>query len=287
MQETVKKLNLLKKQRGYTLKQLAELSGLTLGTVNKIMSGSLQKIKADKLARLAKALNVTVDYLTDSTVVVQEPQAEDDYLGLASIACITPEVRVGDCAFNAEQIVTLAKKAYLDNVKIAVFPELSITGYSCGDLFFQRALRQGALDGLKKITDGLAQSEIIAIVGLPFADDCGKMYNAAAVCFRGEVLGIVPKTHLPNYNEFIEKRLFAPFDGKTKTVTVFGKQIPFGSDIIFTDRLHPNVRFSIEICEDVWVADSPSERHAKAGANAIFNLSASNETVVKSEYRKK
>ena len=287
MQETVKKLNLLKKQRGYTLKQLAELSGLTLGTVNKIMSGSLQKIKADKLARLAKALNVTVDYLTDSTVVVQEPQAEDDYLGLASIACITPEVRVGDCAFNAEQIVTLAKKAYLDNVKIAVFPELSITGYSCGDLFFQRALRQGALDGLKKITDGLAQSEIIAIVGLPFADDCGKMSNAAAVCFRGEVLGIVPKTHLPNYNEFIEKRLFAPFDGKTKTVTVFGKQIPFGSDIIFTDRLHPNVRFSIEICEDVWVADSPSERHAKAGANAIFNLSASNETVVKSESRKK
>lgn len=287
MQDIVKRLNIAKKQKRYTLKQLAELSGLTGGTVNKIMSGELKKIKPDKLARLAEALDVTIDYLLGKSDEHNANGNATNYLGLVKIACISPEVRVGDCAFNCEQIVALAKKASANGVKIALFPELSVTGYACGDLFFQRALRQGAIDGLKKITDELAQTDIVAIVGLPVSDATGRVYNASAVVYRGEVLGVVPKTNLPNYNEFIEKRLFAPFDGKNKTVNLLGKEVPFGTDIIFTNRLCPDVKFSIEICEDVWVADSPSERHAKAGANAIFNLSASNETVVKGEYRKK
>lgn len=287
MKDIVKRLNVAKKQRGYTLKQLAEKSGLTLGTVNKIMSGELQRIKPDKLVSLAEALDVTVEYLLGIEEKTPKASVNGGYIGIAKIACISPEVRVGDCEYNAKQIVRLAKAAADKGVKIAVFPELSVTGYTCGDLFFQRTLLQYAIDGLEYVTKQLASRDIVVIVGLPVADDAGKLHNASAVVFRGEVLGIIPKTNLPNYNEFFEKRLFVPFDGKTRSVTLLGKQVPFGSDIIFANRLCPDMRFAIEICEDVWVADSPSERHAKAGANAIFNLSASNETVVKADYRKK
>lgn len=288
MQNTVRRLNEAKKQRGYTLTQLAEQSGLTLGTVNKIMCGQLQKINPDKLSNLADALGVSVEYLLGR----EEPNANgearsDNYLGMVKIACISPEVRVADCEFNANQIIARAKKAHADGVKIALFPELSVTGYTCADLFFHKALRDAAIEGLHRITTELAKLDIVAIVGLPITDDCGKLYNAAAVVCHGEVLGVVPKTNLPNYNEFIEKRLFTPFDGKSRQITLFDKQVPFSSDIVFVNRLHSEVRFAIEICEDVWVPNSPSIHHSAAGANAIFNLSASNETVVKGEYRRK
>ncbi len=286
MQQLIKKLNSAKKAKGYTLKQLSAASGLTLGTVNKIMSGELQKIKPDKLSKLAEALDVTEEYLlADETQTVQA--MPNSYLGLVKIACISPEVRVGDCAFNAQQIIKLSKQAANNGVKIALFPELSVTGYTCGDLFFQQTLRTAAINALYSITDALAQFDIVAIVGLPAADDTGKLYNAAAVVCHGKILGIVPKTHLPNYNEFCEKRLFTPFDGNSRQITLQNYTVPFASKLIFTNRLHPDIRFAIEICEDVWVANSPSHTHSAAGANAIFNLSASNETVVKSDYRRK
>jgi len=288
MQQTVQRLNIAKKQKGYTLKQLAEASGLTLGTVNKIMSGELQKIKPEKLQKLAQALGVTVEYLTGGNGA-ESPQntSEKDYLGLVKIACISPEVRVGDCEFNANEIINLAKKAAANDVKIALFPELCITGYTCADLFFQQALRNAAIESLSKIANELSSIDIVAIVGLPLTDDSGKLFNVAAVICHGEILGLVPKTNLPNYNEFYEKRLFTPFDGRSREITLLNKQIPFASNLIFANSLHPEVRFAIEICEDVWVSNSPSIHHSAAGANAIFNLSASNETVIKSDYRKK
>lgn len=287
MQDIVKRLNAAKKQKGYTLKQLSEISGLTLGTINKIMCGQLQKIKPDKLAKLAEALDVTVEYLKGQESNCEQNDSREIDLGIVKIACISPEIRVADCAYNADRIILNAKKAADNGVKIALFPELSVTGYTCGDLFFQRSLRNSAVKETLRIAKELAEKDIVAIVGLPVCDDTGKLYNAAAVLFNGEILGIVPKTNLPNYNEFIEKRLFNEFDGKSRYVTINGKQVPFASDIIFADRLCTELRFAIEICEDVWVANSPSERHAAAGANAIFNLSASNETIVKGKYRKK
>lgn len=286
MQRIVERLNIAKKQRGYTLKQLAEISGLSNGTVNKIMSGELQKIKSDKLEKLATALGVTVDYLLNREIHSAENNA-DNYLGLVKIACISPEVRVADVEFNVRQIIEAVKRAYTNGIKIALFPELCITAYTCGDLFFQETLRRAAIQGLKTIRDNTAALDIVVIVGLPIADDSGKLYNAAAVLYHGEVLGIVPKTNLPNYNEFSEKRTFTPFDGRSRSITLFGKQVPFASDLIFANALYPEVRFAVEICEDVWVSNSPSIHHSAAGANAIFNLSASNETAVKSDYRKK
>ena len=291
MDPTVSKLNQAKKEKKLTLKQLAEKSGLSQGTVNKIMSGELKSIKPDKLAKLAKALDVTEEYLLDrgdtNAAIPTADACELPYLGLVRIACITPEVRVGDCDFNARQIIQLTRKASDDGVKIALFPELCITGYSCGDLFFQSALRNAAVKALELIARETAQCNAVCIVGLPLCDDLGKLYNVGAVLYRGEILGVVPKINLPNYNEFMEKRLFCPFVGENTRITIAGRQIPFGSKLIFADTMHAQVRFALEVCEDVWVANSPSAAHACAGANAVFNLSASNETVAKSAYRKK
>ncbi|MCM1194525.1 MAG: NAD(+) synthase [Corallococcus sp.] len=286
MSETVKRLNAAKKAKGYTLKRLAEESGLTLGTVNKIMSGELQKINPEKLAKLATALNVSVEYLQGGAPD-NITNKGGNYLGLVKVACISPNVRVGDCDYNTEKIIEATKRANRDGVKIALFPELCITGYTCGDLFFQKTLRDSALNNLNKLRVELSDTDTVCIVGLPLTDDAGKLYNTAAVVYRSEILGVVPKVNLPNYNEFIEKRLFNNFDGNDRTVNLFGKATPFASKIIFANSLHPEIRFALEICEDVWVSDSPSVRHSEAGANAIFNLSASNETVGKSSYRRK
>ena len=288
MQTVVQNLNAAKKRKGYTLKQLAEASGLTLGTVNKIMSGELKKINPEKLSKLAAALDVSVEYLNGTSFAPAEASiTTDTYLGIVKIACISPEVKVADTAFNASEIVKRAKMAREQGVKIALFPELSLTGYTCGDLFFQSTLRNAALNALKTVCDALAEDDVVCIVGLPICGDLGKMYNAAAVLYNGEILGIVPKINLPNYNEFFEKRLFSTYEGDNTTVTIFGKQVPFGNKLIFANSIHADVRFAIEICEDIWVADSPSIAHSSSGANCVFNLSASNETVVKNVYRKK
>ena len=286
MTNIVKRLNEAKKRKGYTLKQLSESSGITLGTVNKIMSGELKSIKPDKLAKLAMALDVTTDYLLsgDNGAVTN---LKSDYLGIVKIACISPEVRVGDTDFNATDIITRAKEACKSGVKIALFPELCLTGYTCGDLFFQEALRNGALDALARICRETASLDLVCIVGLPICGTLGKMYNAAAVIYHGQILGVIPKKNLPNYNEFIEKRLFCSYDGDNTTICINGRNVPFGNKLIFVNTLHRDVRFALEICEDVWVADPPSVAHSITGANAIFNLSASNETIVKSDFRKK
>lgn len=281
MVNVVERLNIAKKQKGITLKQLAEASGLSLGTVNKIMSGELKKIKADKLSNLARALDVDVEWLQDDSV-----QRQTDYLGMVKVACISPEVKVADCAFNTEKIVEGLFRASNNGVKIALLPELCITGYSCGDLFFQSALRNAAIDGLQTICRKTKSLPLISIVGLPICCD-GRLYNAAAVVYRGEVLGVIPKKNLPNYNEFVEKRHFCAYEGENTTIRLFGRDVPFGIKLLFANTLHDEVRFAVELCEDVWVAESPSIWHAKAGANAVFNLSASNETIVKCDYRKK
>ena len=286
MQQVVRRLNEAKKRKGYTLKQLSEQSGLTLGTVNKIMSGELQKIKPDKLNKLALALDVSTEYLLNGSGNTATANVKSGYMGIVKIACISPEVRVGDCAFNANDIISRAKTAYSEGVKIAIFPELCLTGYTCGDLFFQQTLRNAAIQSLERICAELADMDMVSLIGLPICS-LGKMYNAAAVIYHGQVLGVVPKKNLPNYNEFMEKRLFCAYNGDNTTINIGGREVPFGNRLLFVNTLHRDVRFALEICEDVWVADSPSVLHSFAGANAVFNLSASNETIVKSDFRKK
>ena len=205
--------------------------------------------------------------------------------GFLKAAALSPALRVADCAYNAGQIAEAMQACAGRGIKLAVFPELALTGYTCGDLFFQQALQQAALQGLAQILQASKGLDLIALVGLPVAVN-GKLYNCAAVVCGGRLLGLVPKTCLPNYGEFYEKRHFAPGDKKVRTVTVCGQQVPFGTQLLFQCRQMPAFVLGVELCEDLWSALPPSTFHALAGATVLANLSASDETVGKAEYRR-
>ena len=205
--------------------------------------------------------------------------------GFLKAAALSPALRVADCAYNAGQIVSALKDCAARGVKLAVFPELCLTGYTCGDLFFQQALQQAALEGLDVICKASQSMDLVALVGLPVLVN-GKLYNCAAAVSRGQLLGLVPKTYLPNYGEFYEKRHFTPGPKEVRTVMVGKWQVPFGTSLLFACRQMPEFVLGVEVCEDLWSALPPSTFHAMAGATVIANLSASDETVGKAEYRR-
>ena len=204
--------------------------------------------------------------------------------GFISVAAATPHICLCDCKKNAEQFVKTAKDAVENKVKILVFPELSLTGYTCSDLFLSDTLVNGALDALKYYIDNTAEYDLVSLVGLPVQSK-DKLYNCAAVCCGGRLLGLVPKSNIPSYAEFYEGRHFAP---SPDTVTEFefdGYSVPLGSKILFECKTVKSLTLGVEICEDLWVSVPPSAALAEAGATVIANLSASNETVGKDSYR--
>ncbi len=205
--------------------------------------------------------------------------------GFLKAAALSPALRVADCVYNAGQIVRELQTAAARGVKLAVFPEFCLTGYTCGDLFLQHTLQQGALEGLQTVLDVSRELDTVVLVGLPLLVR-GKLYNCAAVLCRGRVLGLVPKTYLPNYGEFYEKRQFTAGSAEIETVTVCGQEVPFGTSLLFRCRQMPSFVLGVELCEDLWSALPPSTFHALAGATVIANLSASDETVGKAEYRR-
>ena len=204
--------------------------------------------------------------------------------GFIKAACVSPDIKVGDCRYNADRIIEHIKTAAETGVTLCAFPELSITGYTCGDLFFQTALIRGALQQLKRIADETADTDIVSVVGIPVLDN-SKLYSCGAVVYKGRVLGIVPKKNIPNYWEFYEARHFTSGMARTD-IDFFGETVPMGTDLVFTCENMPEFTFGLEICEDLWTADTPSVRLAKSGANLIINLSASNEVIGKAEYRR-
>ena len=205
--------------------------------------------------------------------------------GFLKAAAFSPALRVADCTYNAQQILADVQAAAARGVKLAVFPEFCLTGYTCGDLFLQHTLQTGALDALQTVLDGTRTLDTVVLVGLPLLVH-GKLYNCAAVLCRGQMLGLVPKTYLPNYGEFYEKRQFTPGSTEVETITVCGQQVPFGTSLLFRCRSMPSFVLGVELCEDLWSALPPSTFHALAGATVIANLSASDETVGKAEYRR-
>lgn len=206
--------------------------------------------------------------------------------GFVKSTCISPSVKLADCEENSKRIIEAMRAASRDGIQLAVFPELCITGYTCGDLFFQRTLLEEAEAALLKIADATSGLNLAAVVGLPL-QVYGKIYNCAAVVANGKVLGIVPKTYLPNFAEFYEKRHFqrAPETNDWIDIGQDGP-VPFGTDILFTCEDMPDFVLGIEICEDLWSPCPPSTRLAMAGATVIVNPSASDETVGKAEYRR-
>ena len=207
--------------------------------------------------------------------------------GLIKVACATPRLKVADCRHNAGQIIELMREGARAGVKVMCFPELSITGYTCADLFLQPTLLRGAEEGLRSILDATAELDMIAAIGLPVRHNC-KLYNCAAVVCRGELLGLVPKTNIPNYTEFYEARWFA--SGREVTYDLFPfageEQVEFSSHLIFRCDDMAQLAIGVEICEDMWVSDTPSTRLCAGGATIILNPSASNEVVGKAAWRR-
>ena len=202
--------------------------------------------------------------------------------GFIRVCAATPYIRVADCTYNESNIVKLMDEAYEKQVSVLVFPELCITGYTCGDLFLQDALLNAAQESLKHIAEHSSGMKMLVFVGLPYVHQ-GKLYNVAAAVCGGRILGLVPKKNIPNYSEFYEMRHFTP--GMDECVdTALG--VSMGSRMLFTCENVKNLTVAAEICEDVWVACPPSTYHAQAGATLIVNCSASDETTGKDIYRR-
>ena len=206
--------------------------------------------------------------------------------GFIKVAVSTPDLRVADSSYNVERMIETAEKLAGQGVKLLAFPELSLTGYTCSDLFLQDALLKGAERALYdyvKRTEGLA---MVSVLGMPL-EHRGRLYNVAVVVNRGKILGVVPKSHIPNYGEFYEARHFVSGQGaEGEHEFSDGTAVEFGTRLLFEDSHIPDFRFAIEICEDLWMPAPPSGYHAMAGANIIVNLSASDELTGKADYRR-
>lgn len=206
--------------------------------------------------------------------------------GFVRVGASVPKLVVADCTYNQEQIVQEMMKAVKEEVGILTFPELSLTGYTCGDLFFQRDLLTDVLEQLKVVLNASEKLELITILGMPLSID-NQLFNCALVIQKGKILGVVPKTYIPNYNEFYEQRWFSSsLDLMKKEVEILGQTVPIGTDLIFRDLDYSEISFGIEICEDLWSVLPPSQDLALNGAHLLFNLSSSNELIGKYQYRR-
>jgi len=206
--------------------------------------------------------------------------------GFIRAAVCIPEVKIADTRFNAGETIRLAREAAAQYACLALFPELGLSSYSSEDLFHQDALLQGVLAAIEQVVHETADLNLILVVGAPLQVD-SRLFNCGIVLYRGRILGVAVKSYLPNYREFYEGRQFAPAEeALAKTIRICGQEgIPFGADLIFEVTNLRHFRFFIEMCEDVWVPIPPSCFAALAGATIIGNLSASNVTIGKSEYR--
>ncbi len=204
--------------------------------------------------------------------------------GFLRVAAATPQIKVADPVNNGNEILKLMEEGEKKGAKIMVFPELCLTGYTCGDLFLQDTLLESARNELKRLEEASAGMDMLAFVGLPF-EKGGKLYNTAAAIQNGQVLAFITKMNIPNYAEFYELRHFNPGPAVPETVLWGNREVPFGSNILLECAEIPELIVAGEICEDVWVMDPPSISHAKAGATVIINCSASDETTGKHLYR--
>ena len=215
------------------------------------------------------------------------PFADHAGFGFVRVAAASPSVRVADCGFNARRILALMERAQNQDVAILVFPELCLTGYTCADLFHHQPLQQAALAALEDLighTPGRFSG--LVLVGLPLAVE-GQLFNCAAVIYQGALLGVVPKSFLPTYREFYERRWFAPAAAAPSAdIDLFGRAVPFGNDLVFVADGWQRLVVGVELCEDLWVPQPPSSRQALEGATVLVNLSGSNEGTSKAAYRR-
>lgn len=205
--------------------------------------------------------------------------------GFVRVAAAIPKLKVANCQYNTSEIIEIAKQAQTQGAQFVVFPELAITSYTCGDLFLQKTLQNDAINSLKIILEMTKTLDCILIMGMPLLVN-SRLYNCAVTIQAGNILGVVPKSFIPNYSEFYEARWFCSgLDTQNENINLLGQAVPFGTDLLFEAENINGLCFGIEICEDLWTAIPPSSYQAINGATLLFNLSASNEIVGKHEYR--
>lgn len=205
--------------------------------------------------------------------------------GFVKVAAATPSIRVADCAYNAKETIKLMKQAAKEGVKVIVFPELGLTGYTCADLFLQPVLLKGAENALQEVLDASEDMDMLITVSLPVLSN-NKLYSAAVVLTRGEILGVIPKVNIPNYTEFYEARWFTSGRNINATINLCGQEVTMDASMVFRCTELPQLCVGVEICEDLWVPTPPSNDLAAGGATLILNPSASDEIVCKDSYRR-
>ena len=205
--------------------------------------------------------------------------------GFVKVAAATVDIKVADVTFNACKIKEEMKRLAQAGVKLAVFPELCLTGYTCSDLFWQQTMLRKVTEALVDLASFSEGQDMVTLVGLPMEFE-GKLYNVAAVLFGGRILGIIPKIHLPNYSEFYEARHFTSGQDVDGVIEIDGKEVPFAANLLFQAQNLDGFALAVEICEDLWVPNPPSTSYAMAGATVIANLSASDEVTGKDAYRR-
>ena len=206
--------------------------------------------------------------------------------GFIRVGSAIPKCKLADCIYNKEKIIRILQQAYEKQIQVLVFPELSITTYTCGDLFFQSSLLSSAKNGLYDIVKASQDIDVFAVVGLPLCID-NQLFNCAVAIYKGTILGVVPKSCLPNYGEFYEKRWFSSAKQLlSKEMLLCGQKVPVGTDLIFSAEQIPYCKIGIEICEDLWSAIPPSSYQSLYGATILLNPSASNELASKYDYIK-
>lgn len=207
-------------------------------------------------------------------------------LGFIRVGAIVNKLALANPLKNAEVIIKEIKKAETLGVSIVTTPELSLTGYTCGDMFLQEQLLDDSIKALEQVLNETKGIDIISILGMPLRHD-NQLFNCAVVITKGKILGVIPKTYIPNYQEFYEARWFSSSKELiTEEIEILGQLVPITTNILFQDKTLKEATFGIEICEDLWTVNPPSNNHALAGATMIFNLSSSNELIGKQEYRK-
>ncbi len=207
--------------------------------------------------------------------------------GLVRVAVCIPFLRVADPIYNTERTLALAQRAAAQHAAVALFPELGLSAYSNDDLFHQDALLESCLEAINRLLEASRSLTPVLLVGAPLKMD-GRLFNCGVVIYRGQLLGIVPKTYLPNYREFYEKRqLVSSREAIRRDITLFGQQVPVGNDLLFEATTLAHFVLHVEICEDAWVPIPPSTYGALGGATILANLSASNITIGKADYRRR
>ncbi len=191
-----------------------------------------------------------------------------DNYGFIRVGAAVPKLKVANTIFNADEIITMIKDADHKNVQIVCFPELCLTGYTCGDLFHQDILLKNAIIQLQNILNATSKTSIVAILGIPIYTE-NQLFNCSAVIQKGQILGIVAKTFIPGYNEFYEERWFAQgLNAKNEEIFICGQTVPFGTNILFEDNQNKNICFGVEICEDLWAPYPPKLVSSNWGCNS-------------------